>query len=291
MTPRPGAAWHPAPVVAPLLTRPEQAALGLLVALLVALVVVGWLATVTVRQRRQIEELRSQLEQAQTEQAQGGSRARVAAGWAVRQVLDTATRVRERGFFEGVLMAPIEDFARPAGEERHAIESVTAADGTVTVLFSDIEGSTQLNEDLGDKAFVRLLAEHDRVVRHQVARHGGQVVKSQGDGFMVVFSSPHDAVSAANGIQRRVPSARRARRGSVRVRIGIHCGPVVTRDGDYFGRNVAKAARIAALADGGQTLVSADVRDRVSGEVEVEPCDPVELRGLSGEHEVYSVAG
>lgn len=272
-------------MVAPLLTLPERAVSVLAVVVVLLLLAVACLAVVVVRQRRELEELHAQAEEEQT-----GSRAKVAAGWAVRQVLDTATRVRQRGFFEGVLMAPIEDFARLPGEEREAIESVVAADGTVTVLFSDIEGSTQLNEELGDQAFVRLLAEHDRVVRHQVGRNGGQVVKSQGDGFMVVFGSPHDAVAAAEGIQRKISSKRRARRGQVRVRIGIHCGPVVSRDGDYFGRSVAKAARIAALADGGQTLVSAEVRDGLDGELEAEPRGSVELRGLNGEHEVYAVA-
>jgi class 3 adenylate cyclase len=277
-------AWDPAAVVAPLLTRPELVVSVLAIAVVLLLVAVACLAVVAVRQRRELQDLH-----AQAEAGQSGSRAKVAAGWAVRQVLDTATRVRERGFFEGVLMAPIEDFARLPGEERDAIESVVAQDGTVTVLFSDIEGSTQLNEELGDQAFVRLLAEHDRVVRHQVGRNGGQVVKSQGDGFMVVFSSPQDAVAAAEAIQRKMSGRRRARRAQVRVRIGIHCGPVVSRDGDYFGRSVAKAARIAALADGGQTLVSADVRDRLDGDIEAEPRGRVELRGLNGEHEVYAV--
>lgn len=268
-----------------LLTRMETAVVALSVLLAVAVVAVAWLATAATRQRQEIARLR-ELASPPVQ----GSRAKVAAGWAVRTVLDTATRVRQRGFFEGVLMAPIEDLVRLAGEGQEAVEAVTAPDGTVTVLFSDIESSTQLNEKLGDKAFVKLLGEHDRVVRGQVERHGGRVVKSQGDGFMVVFGSPQDAVAAALAIQRKVAVGRRARRAQVRVRIGINCGKVVSRDGDYFGRNVAMAARIAALADGGQTLLSAPVATGVGDGVPLEHVGTVELRGLAGQHEVYAVA-
>ena len=280
-----GGSWDPSAVALPLLTRMENAVVVLSVVLILALAVIGWLAAVVVGQRRQIQVLHER-----AARTPPGSRARVAAGWAMRTVLDTATRVRERGFFEGVLMAPIEDLARLAGEDRAAIEAVSGEDGTVTILFSDIEGSTQLNEELGDEAFVRLLAEHDRFVRGQVSRHGGHVVKSQGDGFMVVFPTPQDAVAAALAVQRKAASAgRRSRRTRLRVRIGINCGPVVSRDGDYFGRNVAKAARIAALAEGGQTLLSAQVHEALSGEVDVEPWGAHELRGLAGEHELYAL--
>jgi adenylate cyclase len=285
-------AWDRVPVADTLLTQPQSTVVVLSVLVALGLVAVCWLSWVVVRQRQELEELRVRLDR-----AQAGSRAKVAAGWAVRQVLGTASRVRERGFFEGVLMAPIEDLARLAGEERDAIEAVSAEDGTVTVLFSDIEGSTELNEELGDEAFVRLLAEHDRLVRQQVARHGGHVVKSQGDGFMVVFTSPLDAVTAAEAIQQRAATGRRARRTAVRVRIGIHCGPVVSRDGDYFGRNVAKAARIAAAAEGGETMLSAEARAGLDGEagvgagaeVDVESRGSVELRGLTGPHELFAV--
>ncbi len=270
----------------PLLTRMENAVVALTVVLLVALAAIAWLLVLVARQRREITGLRER-----AARTPPGSRARVAAGWAMRTMLDTATRVRERGFFEGVLMAPIEDLASLAGEEQEAIEAVSGEDGTVTILFSDIEGSTQLNEELGDEAFVSLLGEHDRFVRGQVSRHGGHVVKSQGDGFMIVFPTPQDAVAAATAVQRKAASAgRRSRRTQLKVRIGINCGPVVSRDGDYFGRNVAMAARIAALADGGQTLLSAQVHQALEGEVDVEPLGAYELRGLAGEHELFALA-
>lgn len=270
----------------PLLTPLENAVASLSVVLLVAVGAIVWLVVLVLRQRREIATLR-----ARAARTPSGSRARVAAGWAMRTVMDTATRVRERGFLEGVLMAPTEDLARLAGEDSAAIEAVSGEDGTVTILFSDIEGSTQLNEELGDEAFVRLLGEHDRFVRVQVARHGGHVVKSQGDGFMIVFPTPQDAVAAATAVQHKAASAgRRSRRTQLKVRIGINCGPVVSRDGDYFGRNVAKAARITALADGGQTLLSAQVHEALEGEVHVELLGRYELRGLAGEHELFAMA-
>jgi len=219
-------------------------------------------------------------------------RARQAAGLAVRTVVDTVERVRDRGLVGGLLMAPIEDLTRWAVEDRAEIVAVAAPDGTVTVLFSDIEGSTALNERLGDDAWVRLLAAHDKVVRRQVHRRRGHVVKSQGDGFMVVFGTPDAAVQAAVDIQREVGSSgRRLRRTPIRVRIGIHAGPAVARDGDWFGRNVALAARVAARAEGGQILVTDEVRDRLDGSGRaLEPAGEGGLKGLDGGHRLGSGA-
>lgn len=219
--------------------------------------------------------------------------AKQAVGLAVRTVKETVDRVRSRGLVGGLLLAPIEDFTRWATEDRAEIVRVAAPDGTVTVLFSDIEDSTALNERLGDDAFVRLLRSHDRAVRSQVARHGGHVVKSQGDGYMVVFGRPSDAVDAARRIQRAVgKEGRRVRRTQVRVRIGIHVGTAVARGGDWFGRNVAKAARVAALAEGGQILASDEVRAALEDEqatVRLEAAGEHELKGLDGTHVLWAV--
>lgn len=283
---------------APLLTRAETAVVVLSVIVALSLVAVTWLALVVVRLQRELDDLR-----ARTAPAVPESRAKAAATWAVRTVLDAPTRVRERGFFEGVLMAPIEDLARIAREDRARIEAISGPDGTVTVMFSDIEGSTRLNQELGDDAFVRLLDEHHRMVRAQVERRDGHVVKSQGDGFMAVFGDADDAVRAAVAIRAKAPSAgRHARRTPLRVRIGLNCGPVVSRHGDYFGTNVAKAARIAALAEGDQILVAQEVAEvlvaarasdgssqRASQGLAVEPIGPYELRGLAGQHAIYTV--
>jgi adenylate cyclase len=251
---------------------------------LVALGVVVWLL---VQRSREVQELRARLEP-----APAPARVRQAAGWAVRTAFDTADRVRERGLVGGLLMAPIEDLTRWGFEDREEIDAVAAPDGTVTILFSDIEDSTRLNEQLGDEDWVRVLAAHDKVVRNQVRKHHGHVVKSQGDGFMVVFGDPADAVDAALVIQRTVGTqSRHLRRTQVKVRIGIHVGTAVARDGDYFGRNVAKAARVAAAASGGQVLASDEVRACLGEDDRLEPAGEHELKGLTGTHVLWAVAG
>jgi adenylate cyclase len=273
----------------------------LLVVLLVALAVLGvaaLLATaVSVRLRRENQQLQAEVESLRRpvlgRPALEGAphRAAKAAGWAVRAVVDTAGRVRERGFVGGVLLAPIEELAGWALQGEDEIEAAAMPDGTVAFLFSDIEGSTELNEQLGDPEWIKVLAAHDRAVRAAVDRHGGHVVKTQGDGFMVAFGSAEDAVATAVDVQHAVPGGhRRLRRADVRVRIGVHVGPAVSRDGDYFGRNVAMAARVAARARGGQVLVSEDVRAALGPDNErLVALDPVELKGLAGEHVLYAV--
>ena len=218
------------------------------------------------------------------------SRATHAAGWAVRRVVDTATRVRERGLLGGLVMAPIEDLSAWAQADREQIARVAAPDGTVTIMFTDIEDSTSLNEELGDADYVKLIAAHTRVIDHQVEKHRGHVVKTQGDGFMMVFGSPADAVDAAMAIQRETAGSARRRRTPVRVRVGVHEGTAILKDGDYFGRAVALAARVAAQAQGGQVLVTTPVVEALQ-DYEVESCGEFELRGLAGVHELWAVLG
>lgn len=265
-------------------------AVGWVVALAVAeLVTLAALAVAVVLLLRARRELR-EWEESLVEVPQPAGKQAV--GLAVRTVRETFDRVRDRGLVGGLLLAPIEDFTRWATEDRAEIVRIAAPDGTVTVLFSDIENSTALNERLGDGAWVRLLRAHDRAVRTQVAKHHGHVVKSQGDGYMVVFGHPDDAVDAALRIQRAVTKdGRGGRRVSVRVRIGIHVGTAVARDGDWFGSNVAKAARVAAAADGGQVLVSDEVRSALTSDVRVRDTGEHELKGLSGTHVLWAVEG
>ena len=232
-------------------------------------------------ERRAHEELRQSMRSSQ-------SRATNAAGWAVRRAVETATRVRERGVFSGLVMAPIEDLTAWALADRDRIAQVAAPDGTVTIMFTDIEDSTPLNEELGDADFVKLIAAHTRVVNHQVEKHRGHVVKTQGDGFMMAFGSPADAVDAAMAIQHESAGSARRRRTPVRVRVGIHEGTAILKNGDYFGRAVALAARVAAHADGGQVLVTTPVVEALQ-DFEVESLGEFELRGLGGVHELWAV--
>jgi class 3 adenylate cyclase len=163
--------------------------------------------------------------------------------------------------------------------------------GTVTILFTDIEGSTALAQRLGDKAYHALLAEHNRILREQVARHGGHEVKSLGDGFMVAFASAARALACAVAIQKAFGQHNETAEEPINVRIGLNTGESIEEAGDYFGTAVTLAARIAARAQGGQILVSEVVR-AVGGSlagVEFRDAGRKQLKGIKGRQRVYEV--
>jgi hypothetical protein len=139
---------------------------------------------------------------------------------------------------------------------------------------------------------VALLDAHDHVIRRLVDREHGHVVKSQGDGFMIAFGDPTAAVRVAVGMQRALTVSRRRalRRTPIRVRIGVHAGRVVARDGDYFGLNVAMAARVAALAVGGEILATEGVRAAVEDQSFRLRMPAAQLKGIPGHHQLWSVA-
>ncbi|MEJ7804181.1 MAG: adenylate/guanylate cyclase domain-containing protein, partial [Candidatus Limnocylindria bacterium] len=121
--------------------------------------------------------------------------------------------------------------------------------GTVTFLFTDVEGSTKLLHALGAQAYADALAEHRRTLRDAFTRHGGVEVDTQGDAFFVAFPTAPGALAAAAQARDRLSS------GSIRVRMGLHTGsPVLTEEG-YVGADVHRAARIAATGHGAQILV------------------------------------
>jgi predicted ATPase/class 3 adenylate cyclase len=131
--------------------------------------------------------------------------------------------------------------------------------GTVTFLFTDIEGSTRLLHELGD-AYAAALAEHRLVLREAFARHGGVEVDTQGDAFFIVFSRAAAALAAASHAQRALGN------GPVRVRMGVHTGEPLVTDEGYVGIDVHRAARIAAVGHGGQVLVSQSTRELVGAD-------------------------
>lgn len=210
----------------------------------------------------------------------------------VRRVLRTASRVRVHGI-SGLIQGTIEDLQNWASDDARAdILNMAASDGTVTLFFSDIQDSTPLNDRLGDAAWVKVLAAHDRVLRTRIEQYRGQVVKTAGDGYMVTFRDAEAACRAALAIQRDLPRDATLRRyGGIHLRIGIHTGQVVALDGDYFGRNVAMAARVADLARGDEILASDAVREALDDDaaVELEELEAVELKGLTGEHVIWRI--
>ena len=182
----------------------------------------------------------------------------------------------------------IDEVAESVAEERPSLHHGAAPDGTTTVLFSDIEGFSAMNDRLGDRDSFEVLKGHNQIVREQLDAFGGFEVKSQGDGFMVAFSSARQAVLCAIAIQKALA----AQGGEpVRVRMGLHTGEAIKDADDFFGRNVIFAARIADQAQGGEILVSSLVKELTEsgGEFEFENGREVALKGLSGTGKVYSV--
>jgi adenylate cyclase len=253
------------------------------------------LATRLTRTQSHVLELRRALgAEPGTPRSPRGTQAAQAAGLAMRTAVETMTRMREQGV-RSTLLASIDDFTRWAMEDRGEIAQIAGPDGEVTIFFSDIENSTALNSELGDEEWVKLLGAHDRLLHTYVEKHRGLIVKSQGDGYMVVFSTPELALGASLDIQRALSAkrqrSRRLRRTPIRVRIGLHTGTAIQREGDFFGRNVAMAARVAAMADGGEILVSSDIAEALedSRDFRFVEEDTVEFKGLPGAHQLWSV--
>ncbi len=234
------------------------------------------------RNRQELEELRQKTD----------ARNRLLAGSreAVKTMWNTANLMRKEGF-GAVVRSSIEDLADWAEVERPDLARVTP-DGRVVILFSDIEESTALNEKIGDRAWVKLIGAHDKLMHQLVARQSGHIVKSQGDGFMVAFARAEQAVRCSVDLQRVLhDDAKRKRHNGIRVRIGIHMGRSVRRGDDLFGRNVAMAARVAGRAVGGQILVSEPVRDAVRDceDIRFDQGREVELKGFSGSYRLFAV--
>jgi class 3 adenylate cyclase len=258
---------------------------ALIVACAVEAAALGAVLLVLFRTRQRLQAARAEL----TQPARQAPRS--PAELAMKAVAKTAARVRDQGLVGGLLGSSLDDLTRWMTEQRSDIAKVAAPDGTVTIFFSDIEDSTALNERLGDPRWMRVLNAHDVLVRRAVQRRGGHIVKSQGDGFMVVFGDPADAAQAAIDLQMALGAPKRPslRQTRIQVRIGLHLGETVTRQGDYFGRNVAMTARIAAEASGGEVLVSDELRTALSDDqrFEFEPHGEVELKGLADRHTLW----
>lgn len=186
----------------------------------------------------------------------------------------------------------LERVAAAVQEERPDLSGDAMPDGTVTILFSDIEDFTGLTERLGDLRAQDIVRAHNEIVRAQVAACGGREVKSQGDSFMVSFAGARRGVRCAIGIQRAFSEwSEKHPDTPLRVRIGLHTGEAIREDDDLFGRSVILAARIAASAEGGSILVSSLLKQLAdsSGEFVFGEPRTTQLKGLAGEHVVYPV--
>ena len=154
--------------------------------------------------------------------------------------------------------------------------------GTVTFLFSDIEGSTRLLQQLGDR-WGELIAAHNALMREAFTDAGGREVDRQGDAFFAVFPRARDALAAAAAAQRELAGRDWPDGVDVRVRMGVHTGEPAVGDEGYLGLDVVRAARICALARGGQVLVSAATRGLVGSQL-----DGLSLQDV-GEHRLKDI--
>jgi class 3 adenylate cyclase len=178
-------------------------------------------------------------------------------------------------------------------EARRAVQAQASPEGIVNIVFTDIVGSTRLRQRLGDDVAQERFREHNRLVREQIQNHGGFEVKTQGDGFMIAFGNVLDALACVIDIQRGVAEDnRRHPDKEIHVKIGINSGQAIKEEEDFFGGAVVVAARLAALAKGGQILASATVRG-VAGlrqDIRYRRRGRRRLKGLADSYEIWLVA-
>jgi adenylate cyclase len=188
------------------------------------------------------------------------------------------------------LTVSLEELESTIQRDQPDLSSTLAADGTVTIVFTDIVDSTVLTARLGDHAWLEVLRRHNTVIEEATAAHGGTVVETQGDGSMLAFSSARRAVACAQAIQRAIDSAFAEDSPPIRVRIGIHTGDALHEADRFYGTTVHYAARVASQALGGEVLVSNLVRELVAGPgIDFLESREVELKGLDGSHRLFAV--
>jgi class 3 adenylate cyclase len=165
--------------------------------------------------------------------------------------------------------------------------------GTVTFAFSDIENSTGLLKQLGDEAYGEVLRAHRRLVRETFALHEGQEIDTQGDAFFYSFPRAREAVRAAIAVQRAHDSEMWPNGVSVRIRLGLHTGEPAVGDEGYTGLDVVRASRIAAIARGGQVLLSDTTRALAAGDlpegVTLAPIGERRLRGIDRPEPIHEL--
>ena len=202
-----------------------------------------------------------------------------------------APAVRPQVSAEATRRTSMDELAASLGGKQLNLPS-GSADDTVTIMFSDIESSTELALSMGDHRWYEVLTWHNNLLEQRVAAHGGFIVKNQGDGFMVTFNSARRAIICASEIQQALHDHAVADPGSaIRVRIGLHTGEAIRQDsGDLFGRHVIIAARVGGLANGAEILVSSIVREIASarGDLHFGEGTLAELKGV-GEQTVFPV--
>jgi class 3 adenylate cyclase len=190
------------------------------------------------------------------------------------------------------LTTSVDQIAELVRASQPDLSATSAPDGTITIMFTDIEGSTRLNEFMGDRRWLDVLRSHNDVIKAKTLQHEGTVVKSQGDGFMLAFASARRALQCAEEIQDAIAERFNDPGSLVRIRVGLHVGEALREADDFFGNAVTYAARIAAHARGGEIVVSSLVHDLLAqtGEFKFGEMRVVDLKGINGSQRIYSLA-
>jgi len=201
--------------------------------------------------------------------------------------------VRGSGEHAAARMTSIDQVAAAVDHDQPNVAKLSGSEGTVSIVFSDIESSTQMATTLGDTKWFAVLRRHNDIIRKAVKKYGGNEIKSQGDGFMLTFPSARAALFAMSDVQRElVKQAEEHPETPIKVRVGVHTGEaIVDAGGDLFGKHIIVAARVANMADGGHILASSITKEIASSRGDIHFGEPqeVELKGIEGMHTVYEV--
>jgi class 3 adenylate cyclase len=208
------------------------------------------------------------------------------AAWVAGQIQDAtvqplpgARRVAWMGDLHELNEA-VQGFVRSIEDEQAVFDRVLA-----TVLFTDIVDSTSQSAAMGDRAWSKVQEGHDQIVRAQLSRHQGREIRTMGDGFLATFDGPGRAVRCARAITSSVRSL------GIEIRAGLHTGEIELHGDDVAGVAVAIGARVGALAEAGQVLVSSTVKDLVAGSgIAFEDRGAHSLKGVPDEWHLFAVA-
>lgn len=178
------------------------------------------------------------------------------------------------------------DLVKSLDDSASAAIVASASSGTVTLMFSDVEGSTQMSELIGDAEWASLIGDHMAGLQTAVKNHKGTLVKMLGDGAMAAFASVADSLECALELQAQADDL------PFGIRIGLHTGDAIHADGDYIGIAVNKAARITSAAEPGEVMLSSVTAEMATGRgFELGTSRTVELKGLAGTHRLTQLVG
>jgi class 3 adenylate cyclase len=203
-----------------------------------------------------------------------------------------ALKLAVQGHDTGTFSNSIQKLTSRVCDLRPNLTPYAGPDGTVTLVFSDVEDYTGMLVRLGDVRAHTIMRDHNALVREEAAAHGGREVELRGDGFLLAFAAAEPAVRCAVALQRGFATYNSERSElPLHIRIGLHTGEVIQDADKFFGRSVVKASRVADLARGREILVSEATLELVrdAGGLHFDEGREVELKGMRGTHRVHAV--